>query len=1153
MATPLPTTGKPQWVDDTRGFWAYIFTMFQGAFNDNVFRYIIVFMVTALLATEGEKVVESGSQMINSVGTVVLALPFILFAGVFGAISDRYSKKKVMVLSKFSEVAIMIFGIFAIYYQSVELLVVLLFFMGAQSALFGPPKYGILPEINSESKLSWANGYVQGFTMISTIAGTGIAGYLFREVFKGIDGPIYWAGVFLVGCSFAGFLASLRIPNPPPANPGRRITWNPFQGMAGYYKSIWNDPWLFIAVFNYTFFWFAAALMQQNVVSYGQATLALSETQSGILLAVLSGGIGAGAVLAGYISRNRIEIGLVPIGVFGMFVMCLLLSLPWLGVVAENYSYTTATIMLALLGFFGGIYDVPLAATIQKRSPIKAKGGTFAAVNLLTWIGILFSGVLNLIFSQIGLGVLGVYFVAAILCLLIALATIIFYPLYILRTGLWLASVTIFRLKILGRDNIPEEGGALLVSDYTSILDVLALATSTDRSVRFVLSEEACKGRFAGLIAYGLQAIQIKDEDGLAKAEEALRSGHAVCITAGCRLKLNGATLTYKQVYERLSAAADVPVVPVHADHLMGNLFAILDGKIKRQLPNRIPWTIVVNFGEAMPNGTSASQVRNMVQELDAGARMSMKKKTRLLHRSFVRAARRHPFRTAMVDQRTPAINFFKALVGSIALGRAIKKKLGDEEMVGLLVPPSVGGALTNAAIHMMGKVPVNLNYTASESAIQSSAEQCGIKQVLTSKLFLEKMPIKVPGEAIYLEDIRKEVGSKERIIAMLMAVFFPVRLIEKVLGSKGKRGPDDLAAIIFSSGSSGDPKGVMLTQENVASNIDSLLEAFPHTSEECMLGILPFFHSFGFTGTLWLPLTGGLRVVFHPNPLEAKIVGDLVEKHGVSFIIATPTFLQSYIRRCQPDQFKTVRYVVTGAEKLPERIRLAFKEKFGVEPLEGYGTTECAPAVSVNLPDSELPGFYHPGTKHGTIGRPTPGIAVKVLDMDTNERIYDETAGLLHVKGPNIMPGYLGREDLTSEAIHDGWYNTGDIAGIDDEGFITITDRLFRFSKLAGEMVPHVRVEEVLHDLMGFTDQMLAVSGVPDETKGERLVVLHTLSDEQVNDLKEKLRASKDLPNLWKPNANNFHRIDEIPVLGTGKMDLRAIKQMAKDLNGGD
>lgn len=1153
MATPIPTATKPAWVDDAKGFWAYIFTMFQGAFNDNVFRYIIVFMVTALLATEGETVVEQGSQLINSVGTVVLALPFILFAGVFGAISDRYSKKTVMVLSKFSEVAIMAFGIVVIYLQSVEALIVLLFLMGMQSALFGPPKYGILPEINSEARLSWANGYVQGFTMISTIAGTGIAGFLFREVFDGIDGPIYWAGVFLVGCSFAGFLASLRIPNPPPANPNRRITWNPAQGMAGYYRSIWRDPWLFVAVFNYTFFWFAAALMQQNVVSFGQATLQLSETQSGILLALLSGGIGLGAVLAGYISRNKIEIGLVPIGVFGMFVMCLALSLPWLGLVDGNYSYTTAAILLALLGFFGGIYDVPLAATIQKRSPQNAKGGTFAAVNLLTWIGILFAGVLNLVFSQIGVGVLGVFFIAAILCLIITLITVIYYPLYILRTGLWLASVSFFRLKILGRGHVPEEGGALLVSDYTSMLDVLALATSTDRSVRFVLSEEACQGRLAGLIAYGLQAIRIQDEDGLEQAEQALREGYAVCISAGCRLKLNGNTLSYKSVYERLARAAEVPVVPVHADHLMGNLFAILDGSVTWQMPNRIPWTVVVAFGAPLTHGASASEVRNKVQELDAVARISMKNKTRLLHRSFIKAARRHPFRTAMVDQRTPAINFFKALVGSIALGRAIKKKLGPEEMVGLLVPPSVGGALTNAAVHMMGKVPVNLNYTASEAAIQSSADQCGIKQVLTSKLFLEKMPIKVPGEAIFLEDIRKEVGSKERIIAMLMAVFFPVFMIERALGSRGKRGPDDLAAVIFSSGSSGDPKGVMLTQQNVSTNIESLLEAFPHSHEDCVLGILPFFHSFGFTGTLWLPMTHGLRVVFHPNPLEAKLIGDLVQEHGVSFIIATPTFLQSYIRRCQEDQFRSVRYVVTGAEKLPERIRLAFKDKFGVEPLEGYGTTECAPAVSVNLPDSELPGFFHPGTKHGTIGRPTPGIAVKVLDMDTGEQLFDETAGLLHVKGPNIMPGYLGREDLTREALHDGWYNTGDIAAIDDEGFITITDRLFRFSKLAGEMVPHVRVEEVLHDLMGFTEQTLAVSGVPDESKGEKLVVLHTLDETQVSTLKEKLRATKDLPNLWKPNANNFHRIDEIPVLGTGKMDLRAIKQMAKDRAGGE
>jgi len=277
----------------------------------------------------------------------------------------------------------------------------------------------------------------------------------------------------------------------------------------------------------------------------------------------------------------------------------------------------------------------------------------------------------------------------------------------------------------------------------------------------------------------------------------------------------------------------------------------------------------------------------------------------------------------------------------------------------------------------------------------------------------------------------------------------------------------------------------VMLTHFNIVSNIEAALQVFPHERGDGIMGMLPFFHSFGYMATLWLPLAQGFRVVFHPNPLEAKVIGQQIYKHKLDFLVAAPTFLQAFVRRCLPEELGCLRYVITGAEKLPARVREAFESKFGITPLEGYGTTECGPGVSFNVVDFRAPGFFQVGTKHGTVGHPLPGVSVKIIDPDTGEELPQGEAGLLHVKGPNIMTGYIGMPEKTAEVLHDGWYNTGDVAFLDEDGFITITDRLARFSKIAGEMVPHTKVEDELHRLLGLSEQAMAVTGVPDSGKG--------------------------------------------------------------------
>jgi acyl-[acyl-carrier-protein]-phospholipid O-acyltransferase/long-chain-fatty-acid--[acyl-carrier-protein] ligase len=292
-----------------------------------------------------------------------------------------------------------------------------------------------------------------------------------------------------------------------------------------------------------------------------------------------------------------------------------------------------------------------------------------------------------------------------------------------------------------------------------------------------------------------------------------------------------------------------------------------------------------------------------------------------------------------------------------------------------------------------------------------------------------------------------------------------------------------------------------------------------------------------------------GVGAVYHANPLDAKTIGQLVRDHKVTFLLATPTFLQLYLRGCTPEQFGSVRVVAVSAEKLPERLASAFEEQFGIRPFEAYGCTECAPAVAVNTHDFRSAGFRQVGAKRGRIGHPLPGICARIVDAETRQPVPLGQPGLMLVRGPNVMQGYLGRPEKTAEVLRDGWYDTGDMAALDEDGFLQITDRLSRFSKIGGEMVPHIRVEEKLHDLAGTTEQMFVVAGVPDERKGERLVVLHKLAEAKWTEFCTKL-PQLDLPNLWKPRADQFYHVEALPMLGTGKMDLRKIRDLAVQLS---
>ncbi len=809
---------------------------------------------------------------------------------------------------------------------------------------------------------------------------------------------------------------------------------------------------------------------------------------------------------------------------------------------------------------------MPVNAIMQHRPDADKKGGVIAVVALLAWIGMLLvGGVYYLLKAVLHLTPPQIFLFGAALSLAGTIYCVKLMPDSLLRFVLWLLTRTLYRIRVDGRDNIPEKGGALFVCNHTSWMDALLLLASTDRQIRFLMFKDIYEKRWIRWGARILGVIPISSEQrpreliqSLQTASDAIRNGEVVCIFAEGQITRIGQLLPFRRGMERIMKNVDAPIVPVALDGVTGSISSYKHHRFVWKWPRRIPYPVTVSFGAPLPPTATPFETRQAVQELLASAWQHRRDRMKPLQRQFVRTARKFPLRFAMADAQNKKVTFGAALVKTVFLARRLKKIWAGQEMVGIFLPPSVPGALVNYAALICGRVPVNLNYTLSEATLASCAKQCELTTVITSRLFLEKVKLTPPGEIIFLEDLAAKPTLSEKLLAFLMATFVPAKLLERALSStphSALRTPhslDDLATVIFSSGSTGEPKGVMLSHYNIGANIEQMDQVFDLNRHDRFLGILPFFHSFGFTGTLWLPATLGVGVVFHPNPLDAKTIGPLVKHHAVTYLLATPTFLQIYLRGCAPEDFGSLRLVMTAAEKLPDRLATAFEEQFGIRPMEGYGCTECAPTVAVNAPDFRAAGFHQVGVKRGTIGHPLPGVFVRVVDAEnpwTGNPLPLGQAGLLLVRGPNVMLGYLGKPEKTAEVLHDGWYCTGDVAALDEDGFLQITDRLNRFSKIGGEMVPHIKIEEKLHELAEVTEQTFVVAGLPDEKKGERLVVLHKLPDEKLAPCLEKL-AQSDLPNLWKPRADQFFRVEQFPLLGTGKLDLRKVKEMAGRLS---
>ncbi len=515
----------------------------------------------------------------------------------------------------------------------------------------------------------------------------------------------------------------------------------------------------------------------------------------------------------------------------------------------------------------------------------------------------------------------------------------------------------------------------------------------------------------------------------------------------------------------------------------------------------------------------------------------------------MLRACRSAAGRLKMADSLGTKLTGRELLIRILVAKRVLDRALGaNEKRVGVLLPPTAGAAIVNAALALSGRVAVNLNYTSSQSILDVCIDRAGLKHVISSPIFLTRVKLSVGERLLDAGDLKKLATGTDKLVGYLQATVVPVSLVETMLGLHRLR-PEDSLTVIFTSGSTGDPKGVVLSEENVCSQVRAIQQLLHLSPSDVALGVLPFFHSYGYTTTLWTPLVLDPAVVYHTDPRDAQVVGRLAREHHATILMATPTFLRFYVRRTPAEDFSSLEAVFGAAEKLPKEVCDAFEQKFSIRPVEAYGATELSPLVAANVP----PIRHVPGrpvdAREGTVGQPIAGCRAKVTDRDGEKELPIGEEGLLWITGPNVMQGYLDRPDLTEKVVKDGWYCTGDIAKLDREGFITLTGRESRFSKIGGEMVPHLSVEEAINETLGAVDgDLLAVvTAVPDKAKGERLVVFHLPTDRDIGSVVTALR-DRGLPNLFIPGTDAFAEIPEMPVLGTGKLDLRRLGELARE-----
>jgi acyl-[acyl-carrier-protein]-phospholipid O-acyltransferase / long-chain-fatty-acid--[acyl-carrier-protein] ligase len=706
-----------------------------------------------------------------------------------------------------------------------------------------------------------------------------------------------------------------------------------------------------------------------------------------------------------------------------------------------------------------------------------------------------------------------------------------------------------YRVTALGADTLPK-GGFLLLPNHITWVDAIVLQLACPRSIRYIIDEEFYRKPILHPFLRQLRCIPINtrhSHSAIRAATEKIAEGEVVCLFPEGQLERAGTLLRLRRGYELIARHANAMVVPVWLDQFWGSIFSFQGGRFFTKLPRRIPYPVTIAFGKPIEaNAADIATVREELLKLGEFCFSQRPSLNRHLAEPCVRGLKKSPFATAVVDGLDhSALSRSKLLGAAAALSRYLGKEFPDER-IAIVLPASKGSMVANLAVTLADKVPVDLNFTMGRAANESCCKRAGLRVAISATQFMERLKdFPWPERVLKLDELMPRL-KPQIILWWMMSILLPARLLLRLLKIP-KEGGHTEAVLLFTSGSTGEPKGVVVSHRNVVGNVSQFRQLLDATKYDAILASLPFFHTFGSTVTLWYPLIEGVRIVTYPNPLEAAKNAALIERYKLTLLLATPTFLRGYLRKVEADKLRSLRLVITGAEKLPLELAKNFEERLNQRVFEGYGLTETSPVVSVNLPEPQptKPGEQvQPSSRLGSVGKMAPGIAAEIREPETDRKLSLHETGMLWLRGVNIFEGYLHDPERTGDVLQGGWLKTGDLGRFDEDGFLYIEGRLSRFSKIGGEMVPHEAIESKIVDLLGLSgrdERPIAIMGVQDEAKGEALVLLSAV-DVDLAQLRKKLHEA-GVPNLWIPK--HVHRVESIPVLASGKLDLKKCREL--------
>jgi acyl-[acyl-carrier-protein]-phospholipid O-acyltransferase/long-chain-fatty-acid--[acyl-carrier-protein] ligase len=1118
-----------------RRFGPLFAVQFLGAFNDNLVKFALLFLANfGLYAAAPEK-----AEMLATVATGLFILPYFLFSALAGQLADATDKARLVRMVKGAEIGIMAIALAGFWIESVPLLLLSLFLMGLHSTVFGPVKYSILPQHLREGEIMGGTGLIEAGTFLAILGGQLLGGVI----------PPWEAGLVATGLAILGCAASFAVPSAPATAPGSIVDWNVFRGTWRILKAARHGRAVWLSILGISWFFAVGAVLLSEFAPLVSGVLGARQEVATLFLLVFSVSVALGSMAVNRLLNGEVSARYVPLS--ALFLAGFMIDL-WLSTRGFTPAVQGATatqflaqpgswrIMIDLAGiaFAGGMFIVPLYAILQTASAPAERSRTIAANNIVNAaVTVVMVAILAGLLSA-GVTIPGIVAALGFATLGVALLSCWLLPETVLKGLTRTLLKALYRVELTGAENMPLPGErAVVVVNHVSFLDGLLLAAFLPGKPTFAIHSAIARAWWVKPFLSLFDAFPVDPTNPMSTKAmvRAVKEGRTLVIFPEGRITVTGALMKVFDGPGMIADKADAPIVPVRIDGAQYSPFSRLRGKVRLRSFPKIRLTILpprrfAIEGEMTARARRAAAGRRLYDEMSEMI-FATSNTSRTLFEALLDARRIHGGKAKVVeDVKREPMSYSRLVTGSLALGRALSARTRKAEAVGLLLPNVNAVAVTFFGLHAFGRVPAMLNYTAGLANLKAACLAADIGTIVTARAFVTqaKLGDVVAGleadgrQLLYLEDIGAGIGTLAKLRALIGTRF------ARSAHARRRVSPQAPAVILFTSGSEGLPKGVVLSHANLLSNCQQLAARIDFNASDVVLNALPVFHSFGLTGGTLLPILNGVKTVLYPSPLHYRIVPALAYDANATILFGTDTFLTGYARMAHGYDFYSLRYIFAGAERVRDETRATYASKFGLRILEGYGATEAGPVIAVNTP-------MH--FRAGTVGRLLPGITPRlepVPGIDTGAR--------LSIRGPNVMAGYL-KADAPGvlQPPEEGWHDSGDIVTIDEDGFVTIRGRAKRFAKIGGEMVSLPAVEGYAAALWPDSDH--AVVTRPDPKKGEQLVLFTTASAASAPALQAWGRAN-GVAELMIPR--DIRIIEALPVLGTGKVDYVTISALA-------